>query len=51
LSRIYQPTTGRILFEGRDLLDVRAHGIAQHGHLAHVPEPGVVAGDERAPET
>jgi len=31
VSRIYQPTTGRILFEGRDLLDVRAHGIANMG--------------------
>ena len=31
LSRIYQPTSGRITFDGRDLLAVPAHRIARHG--------------------
>jgi branched-chain amino acid transport system ATP-binding protein len=31
LSRLYQPTSGRILFEGRDLLGVEAHRIAGLG--------------------
>ncbi len=31
LSRLYQPTGGRILFEGRDLLQVEAHRIAGLG--------------------
>jgi branched-chain amino acid transport system ATP-binding protein len=31
LSRLYQPTGGRILFEGRDLLEVEAHRIAGLG--------------------
>jgi len=31
VSRIYQPTRGRILFDGRDLLDLPAHRIAAIG--------------------
>ena len=31
VSRIYQPTEGRVLFDGDDLLRVPAHGIARHG--------------------
>jgi branched-chain amino acid transport system ATP-binding protein len=31
VSRIYQPTSGRIRFNGTDLLDVPAHGIAKLG--------------------
>jgi branched-chain amino acid transport system ATP-binding protein len=31
VSRIYQPTSGHIRFEGKDLLDVPAHGIARLG--------------------
>jgi branched-chain amino acid transport system ATP-binding protein len=31
LSRIYQPTSGRITFDGCDLLAVPAHRIARHG--------------------
>jgi branched-chain amino acid transport system ATP-binding protein len=31
VSRIYQPTAGRIVFDGRDLLRVPAHGIARVG--------------------
>jgi branched-chain amino acid transport system ATP-binding protein len=31
VSRIYQPTSGRIRFDGRDLLEVPAHGIARLG--------------------
>ena len=31
VSRIYQPTEGRVLFKGEDLLNVPAHGIARHG--------------------
>jgi branched-chain amino acid transport system ATP-binding protein len=31
VSRIYQPTSGRIRFGGTDLLDVPAHGIAKLG--------------------
>jgi branched-chain amino acid transport system ATP-binding protein len=31
VSRIYQPTEGRVLFRGDDLLTVPAHGIARHG--------------------
>ncbi len=31
VSRIYQPTEGRVLFRGDDLLRVPAHGIARHG--------------------
>jgi branched-chain amino acid transport system ATP-binding protein len=31
VSRIYQPSEGRVLFQGEDLLGVPAHGIAQHG--------------------
>ena len=33
ISRVYQPTTGRIGFDGRDLLTVRADQIARHGIL------------------
>jgi branched-chain amino acid transport system ATP-binding protein len=31
VSRIYQPTTGRVVFDGHDLLGVPAHGIAKLG--------------------
>ena len=31
VSRIYQPSEGRVLFRGDDLLSVPAHGIARHG--------------------
>jgi branched-chain amino acid transport system ATP-binding protein len=31
VSRIYEPTSGRVNFEGVDLLDVPAHGIATLG--------------------
>jgi branched-chain amino acid transport system ATP-binding protein len=31
ISRIYQPTTGRIVFDGVELLDVPAYGIARLG--------------------
>jgi branched-chain amino acid transport system ATP-binding protein len=31
VSRIYQPTEGRVLFKGEDLLSVPAYGIARHG--------------------
>jgi branched-chain amino acid transport system ATP-binding protein len=31
VSRIYQPTEGRVIFKDRDLLDVPAHGIARLG--------------------
>lgn len=31
VSRIYQPSEGRVLFRGENLLSVPAHGIAQHG--------------------
>jgi branched-chain amino acid transport system ATP-binding protein len=31
VSRIYQPTAGRVLYRGRDLLNVPAHGIARLG--------------------
>lgn len=31
ITRLYQPTSGRIAFEGADLLGVPAHRIAQHG--------------------
>jgi branched-chain amino acid transport system ATP-binding protein len=31
VSRIYQPTSGRIVFNGAELLDVPAHGIATLG--------------------
>ncbi len=31
VSRIYQPTNGRVIFRGKDLLDVPAHGIARLG--------------------
>ena len=31
VSRIYQPTSGRLRFEGKDLLSVPAHGIAGAG--------------------
>jgi branched-chain amino acid transport system ATP-binding protein len=31
VSRIYQPSEGRVLFKGDDLLSVPAHGIARHG--------------------
>ncbi|MEP7204070.1 MAG: ABC transporter ATP-binding protein [Ilumatobacteraceae bacterium] len=31
VSRIYQPSEGRVLFKGDDLLTVPAHGIARHG--------------------
>jgi branched-chain amino acid transport system ATP-binding protein len=38
VSRIYQPTSGDVRFNGADLLKVPAHGIARLG-IAHVPEP------------
>ena len=31
ISRIYQPTGGRVLFDGKDLLDLPRHGIAKAG--------------------
>ena len=31
VSRIYQPSSGRVLYEGRNLIDVPAHGIARLG--------------------
>src|SRR5215204_90871 len=31
LSRLYQPTTGRVTFDGHDLLATPAHGIARLG--------------------
>ncbi len=31
VSRIYQPSEGRVIFRGDDLLRVPAHGIARHG--------------------
>src|SRR6476620_7417832 len=31
VSRIYQPSEGRVLFKGENLLRVPAHGIARHG--------------------
>jgi branched-chain amino acid transport system ATP-binding protein len=31
VSRIYQPSEGRVLFKGYDLLSIPAHGIASHG--------------------
>ena len=31
LSRIYEPTRGRLTFDGEDLLQVPAHGIAKRG--------------------
>src|SRR6476659_705261 len=31
VSRIYQPTSGEVRFDGADLLDVPAHGIARLG--------------------
>ena len=31
VSRIYQPTEGRVLFRGENLLKVPAYGIARHG--------------------
>ena len=31
ISRIYQPTGGRVLFAGKDLLDLPRHGIAKAG--------------------
>lgn len=31
VSRIYQPTSGSVLYQGRQLLDVPAHGIAKLG--------------------
>ncbi len=31
VSRIYQPTEGHVMFDGKDLLSVPAHGIAKRG--------------------
>ncbi len=31
VSRIYEPTSGHVLYRGEDLLRVPAHGIARHG--------------------
>jgi branched-chain amino acid transport system ATP-binding protein len=31
VSRIYEPTSGRVTYDGKDLLDVPAHGIAALG--------------------
>ncbi|MEX0846928.1 MAG: ABC transporter ATP-binding protein [Ilumatobacteraceae bacterium] len=31
VSRIYQPSSGRLIYRGENLLDVPAHGIAQRG--------------------
>ena len=50
ISRIYDPTSGSITFDGQDVLrhppapDLRAR------HLPNVPEPGPVAGDDGARE-
>src|ERR1041385_41759 len=31
LSRVYQPVSGQVLFEGRDLLRLRTHQVARSG--------------------
>src|SRR5262245_16395956 len=31
VSRIYEPQSGRVVFDGNDLLDVKAHGISSLG--------------------
>ncbi|MEI2421281.1 ATP-binding cassette domain-containing protein, partial [Arthrospira platensis SPKY2] len=31
VSRIYQPSDGRVIFDGQELLDIPAHGIARLG--------------------
>src|SRR5579864_3184788 len=31
ISRVYQPVTGRVTFDGRDLLQLKTHQVAQAG--------------------
>ena len=48
VSRLYQPTSGAIEFDGHDLLRMPAHRIARRRDRAHVPEPRAVPGADRA---
>ena len=50
VSRIYEPAAGRLDFDGTDLLRVPPHGIADHRHRPHVPEPRAVPVDDAARE-
>ena len=43
VSRIYEPTSGSVRFDGHDLLGLPAHRIAELGRRSHVPEPGAGA--------
>ena len=42
LSRLYPFQEGSILFEGRSLVEVPRHGIAEPGDRTHIPEPRAV---------
>ena len=48
MSRIYDPTAGRLLFEGQDITDVPPHRIARPRHRPHLPEHRTVRECDRA---
>ena len=50
ISRIYQPTTGRLIFEDQDITDVPPHRDRRPGHRAHVPEHRTVRQRDAAAE-
>ena len=50
LSRLYTPDRGDIRFHDRSLLAVAASPHRRPRHRAHLPEPGPVPHDDRAPE-
>ena len=50
VSRIYQPTSGKVMFRGQNLIDAPAHGIARLGNRPHLPEPRAVPHDDPARE-
>ena len=47
LTGLYRPTTGRVIFDGKDITAKRADLVTKAGHRAHVPEHQAVPDDDR----
>ena len=50
MTGLYKPTTGTVLFDGRDITAKAPHIVTQAGDRAHVPEHQAVQDDDRARE-